>query len=74
MYEGLAVNIMPKSTMNDLGITIEEVSKSQTLIQRFNIEGQCAIGMIYVELIVGDSAFSIFHIIDGKTSYELLLG
>jgi len=28
----LAANIMPKSIMHDLGITIEELSKSQTMI------------------------------------------
>jgi len=42
---GLAVNIMPKSTMNDLGITVEELSKSRTMIQGFNLKGQRAIGM-----------------------------
>jgi len=36
---GSVVNIMPKSTMNDLGITIEELSKSQMMIQGFNLEG-----------------------------------
>jgi len=30
---GSAVNIMPKSTMNDLSITVEELSKSWTMIQ-----------------------------------------
>ena len=29
---GLAVNIMPKSTMHDLGLTIEELSKSCAMI------------------------------------------
>ena len=46
---GLAVNIMPKSTMNDLGITAEELSKSRMMIQGFNLEGQRAIDMIRVE-------------------------
>jgi len=41
------VNIMLKSTMNDLGITIEELSKSRMMTQGFNIEGKCAIGMIH---------------------------
>ena len=35
---------MPKSTMQDLGITIEELSKIRTMIQGFNLEGQRAIG------------------------------
>ena len=70
---GSVVNIMPKSTMHDLGITIEELSKSQTMIQGLNLEGQRAIGMIRVKLVmVGLSTFSIFHVIDAKTSYKLL--
>ena len=66
---------MPTSTMIDLGITVEELSKSRTMIQGFNLEGQRAIDMIRVELIMGDlTTSSIFHIIDAKTSYRLLLG
>jgi len=37
-----AINIVPKSTMNDLGITIDELYKSQMMIQGFNLEGQHA--------------------------------
>jgi len=66
---------MPKSTMNDLGISVEELSKSRMMIQGFNLEGQCAIGMIRLELAMSDlSTISIFHMIDSKTSYKLLLG
>jgi len=36
---GFAINIMPKSTMNDLEITIVELSKSRMMIQGFNLEG-----------------------------------
>jgi len=43
---GSVINIMPKSKMHDLGITIEELSKSRTMIQGFNLKGQRAIGMI----------------------------
>jgi len=66
---------MPKSTMHDLGITIEELSKSRTMIQGFNLKGQLPIGMIRVKLVMGDlSTSSIFHVIDAKKSYKLLLG
>jgi len=72
---GSAVNIMPKSKMNDLGITMKELSKSQTMIQGFNLEEQRAIDMIRVEVIMGDlMTSSIFHVIDARTSYRLLLG
>jgi len=70
-----AINIMSKSKMNDLGITMEELSKSRTMIQGFNLEGQRAIIMIRNKLIVGDlSTSSIFYIINAKTSECLLLG
>ena len=45
------------------------------MIQGFNLEGQRAIGMICIGLIMGDlSTSSIFHVIDDRTSYRLLLG
>jgi len=66
---GSAINIMPNSTMNELGITIDELSKSRMMIQGFNLEGQHAIGMIRLELTIGDlSTTCIFHVIDSKTS------
>jgi len=66
---------MPMSTMNDLGITVEELSKSRIVIQGFSLESQRAIGMIRLELIIGDLSTSlIFHVIESKTSYKLLLG
>ena len=44
------------------------------MIQGFNLEGQDAIGMIRVTLMMDDLPTSfIFHVIDAKTSYELLL-
>jgi len=65
---------MPKSTMNNLGIIVEELSKSQMMIQGFNLEGQRVIGMILIELTIGDLSTSlIFHVIDTMTSYRLLL-
>jgi len=69
---GSAVNIMPKSTMHDLGITIKEILKSWT--QGFNLECERAIGIIRIKLVIGDlSTSSMFHVIDAKTSYKLLL-
>jgi len=46
--EGQPFDIMPKSTMHDLGITIEELPKTQMMIQGLNLEGQCTFGTIYV--------------------------
>jgi len=71
--EGSAVNIIEKSTMQDLGIIMEELSKSQTMIQGFNLKGQRTIGMISVKLVIRNlSTSSIYHVIDAKISYKLL--
>ncbi|TYK02888.1 uncharacterized protein E5676_scaffold968G00270 [Cucumis melo var. makuwa] len=72
---GLAVNIMPKSTMRQLGILMEELSNSKLVIQGFNQGSQRVIGMIRLELIIGDLKTSaLFHVIDSRTTYKLLLG
>jgi len=69
---GSAINIMPKPTMNDLGI---ELSKSRMMTHDFNLEDQRAIGMIRLELAISDlSTTSILLLIDSKTSYKSLLG
>ncbi|KAI5317505.1 hypothetical protein L3X38_037212 [Prunus dulcis] len=72
---GSAVNIMPKSTMIKLGITVDELSRSRLMIQGFNQGGQRAMGMIRIELVIGDlRSNTLFHVINAKTSYNLLLG
>ena len=40
-----AINIMPKSTVNELGVTVEGLSKTRLVIQRFSLESQCVIDM-----------------------------
>ena len=70
-----AVNIMPKGMMRRLGISMEELSKSQLVIQGFNQEGQRAIGMIRLDVTIDElKARPLFHVINLKTSYNLLLG
>ncbi|XP_074301299.1 uncharacterized protein LOC141632675 [Silene latifolia] len=72
---GSGVNLMPKSTMNELGITMDELSSSRTMIHGFNLNGERAVGMIRVNLTMGDlSSDTLFHVMDGKTSFKLLLG
>ncbi|KAM1325671.1 hypothetical protein ACFX2H_046348 [Malus domestica] len=72
---GLAINIMPKSTMTTIGIKADELSLSYLLIQGFNQGGQKVMGMIRVEMTIGELKSSmIFHVIDARTSYGLLLG
>ncbi|KAM1168096.1 hypothetical protein FF1_030016 [Malus domestica] len=72
---GSAINIMPKSTMATIGIKVDELSLSRLLIQGFNQGGQRAMGMIRVEMTIGElKSSTIFHVIDARTSYGLLLG
>ncbi|KAA0042067.1 retrotransposon gag protein [Cucumis melo var. makuwa] len=71
---GSAINIMPKSTMRQLGILIDELSNSKLVIQGFNQGSKRVIGMIRLELIIGDlKASALFHVIDLRTTYKLLL-
>ncbi|KAL0303464.1 UNVERIFIED_CONTAM: hypothetical protein Sradi_6214500 [Sesamum radiatum] len=66
---------MPKTTMKKLGITSEELSRSRLTIQGFDQGTQRAVGMTWLDLIVGElKASTLFHVIDARTSYNLLLG
>ncbi|KAM2312471.1 hypothetical protein ACFXTH_022871 [Malus domestica] len=72
---GSAINIMPKSTMTTIDIKADELSLSRLLIQGFNQGGQRAMGMSRVKMTIGELQSSmIFHVIDVRTSYGLLLG
>ncbi|KAA0055891.1 uncharacterized protein E6C27_scaffold438G00090 [Cucumis melo var. makuwa] len=72
---GFAINILSKSTMNQLGISVEELSNSKLVIQGFNQGAQRAIGTVRLEIVIGDLKVStIFHVIDSRTTYKMLLG
>ena len=72
---GSAVNILPLRMMKELGITTEELSHSRLMIQGFNQGGQRAVGVIRLDLLINEMTSStLFHIIDSKTSYNMLLG
>ena len=69
MDNGLTVNIMPMSIMNDLGISIEELSKSRMIIKSFNLGGHRKMCMVLLDLTIGDlTTSSIFHMIDSMSS------
>ena len=71
---GFVVNIMPKTTMKRLGIDMKELTWSSLMIQGFNQRGQQAIGMICLEFVTSElSSNTLFHVIDAKTSYNVLL-
>ena len=66
---------MPKVTMKRLKIATKELTRSHLMIQGFNQGGQRAIGMIHLELVIGElSLNTLFHVIVAKTSYNVLLG
>ena len=68
---GLAINIMPKSTMTTIGVKVDELSRSCLLIHG----GQRAMGMVRVEMTIDELKSSmLFHVTDVRTSYNLLLG
>ncbi|XP_012849590.1 PREDICTED: uncharacterized protein LOC105969382 [Erythranthe guttata] len=72
---GSAVNILPLHTLKELGISTEELKTSRLMIQGFNQEGQRALGIIRIELLMDDMlSTALFHVIDARTSYRMLLG
>ncbi|KAL0387697.1 UNVERIFIED_CONTAM: hypothetical protein Sradi_2651500 [Sesamum radiatum] len=72
---GSAVNILPLRILKELGIPIDELSNSCLMIQGFNQGGQRAVGITRMQLTMEDMVWSaLFHVIDAKTSYNMLLG
>ncbi|KAL0340182.1 UNVERIFIED_CONTAM: hypothetical protein Sradi_4535000 [Sesamum radiatum] len=69
-----AVNILPLRIVIELGIPIDELSNSRLMIQGFNQGGQRVVGIIRMQLTMVDMVSSaLFHVIDAKTSYNMLL-
>ena len=72
-YGGFAVNILPLKVLRDLGISLDQLSHSQLMIQGFNQDGQKAIDKIKFNMLIGDmESGALFHVIDARTSYKLL--
>ncbi|XP_070041508.1 uncharacterized protein [Nicotiana tomentosiformis] len=70
-----SVNILSICTVKELGIPMYELSESHVMIQGFNKEGQRAIGLIRLGITIEDMQSSTWlHVIDEKTSYNVLLG
>ena len=73
--DGFAVNILPLKTMKELGIPLDELIQSRLMIQGFNQGGQRALGKVRLQLFIGDmESYPLFHVIDAKTTYNMLLG
>ncbi|KAG9446452.1 hypothetical protein H6P81_012580 [Aristolochia fimbriata] len=72
---GSAVNILPIWTLKNVGLVANDLQDSSLMIQGFNQEGQRALGTIKLELLIGDmTSHVLFHVIDARTSYNVLLG
>ncbi|KAL0290627.1 UNVERIFIED_CONTAM: hypothetical protein Sangu_2566300 [Sesamum angustifolium] len=72
---GSAVNILPLRILKELEIPIDELSNNRLMIQGFNQREQRAVGIIRIQLTMEDMVSSaLFHAIDAKTSYNILLG
>ena len=73
--DGSAVNILPLNTMKELGVLLDELLQSRLMIQGFNRDGQRALGKVRLELVIDDmESNALFHVIDAKTTYNMLLG
>ena len=54
---------------------MDELSQSRLMIQGLNQDGQRAFGKVKIELFINDKeSNALFHIIDAKTTYNMLLG
>jgi hypothetical protein len=72
---GAAVNVMPYATYRKLGKGMEDLTKTDMMLKDFESKGLPARGATNVELIIGSKTLPTnFFIINGKGSYNLLLG
>jgi hypothetical protein len=72
--DGSTVNILSLKTMRDLGIPMDELFPSHLMIQGFNQRGQNAVGKIRLAMHMEDmESNALFHVIDAKTTYNILL-
>ncbi|KAL0285697.1 UNVERIFIED_CONTAM: hypothetical protein Scaly_2811900 [Sesamum calycinum] len=61
--------------MKELVIPMDDLSNSLLMIQNFNQGGQTVTSVIRIEVLMDDMASTaLFHIIDAKISYYMLLG
>ncbi|KAB5519780.1 hypothetical protein DKX38_024099 [Salix brachista] len=61
--------------MRELGISMDELFPSHLMIQGFNQGGQNAMGKIRLAMHMEDmESNALFHVIDAKTTYNMLLG
>ncbi|KAH0636782.1 hypothetical protein KY285_036491 [Solanum tuberosum] len=72
---GSGINIILIRIMKELGISTADLTDSRLMIQGFNQGGQRSIGTVKIDLTIGELQSSMWlHVIDAKTSYNILLG
>lgn len=72
---GAAVNIMLMTTLRKLGKVVEDLVKTNLVLQDFEGNTSEARGVLNLELTVGSKTLpTTFFVIDGKGSYSILLG
>ncbi|KAH0650708.1 hypothetical protein KY284_030620 [Solanum tuberosum] len=73
--EGSGINILPICTLKELGISTANLTDSRLMIQGLNQGGQRSIGIVKIDLTIGELQSNVWlHVIDAKTSYNILLG
>ncbi|XP_049370599.1 uncharacterized protein LOC125835509 [Solanum verrucosum] len=73
--EGTGINILPIHTMKELGISTTDLTDSRLMIQGFNQGGQRSIRTVKIDLAIRELQSNVWlHVIDAKTSYNILLG
>nr|CAE04998.2 OSJNBb0093G06.6 [Oryza sativa Japonica Group] len=72
---GAAVNLMPYATFRKLGRNAEDLIKTNMVLKNFGGNPSETKGVLNVELTAGSKTIpTTFFVIDGKGSYNLLLG
>uniref|UniRef100_J3MCF0 RNA-directed DNA polymerase n=1 Tax=Oryza brachyantha TaxID=4533 RepID=J3MCF0_ORYBR len=72
---GSAINLLPLRTLERIGYSRGDLSRSNVVIHGFNQAGQEAMGTISLVLKLASlSTYETFHVIDAATSYNALLG
>ena len=72
---GAVVNLMPYSTYHKIGRVPEDLIKTNMILENFKGKPSQAKGVLSVELTIGNKSLrTTFFLIDGKGSYNLLLG
>ncbi|GAA0159366.1 hypothetical protein LIER_16157 [Lithospermum erythrorhizon] len=72
---GSAMNILPLHILKLLNISTEDLQPTCVMIQGFNQGGQRELGKVSLHLVIGElETISWSHVIDSKSTYNVLLG